>query len=183
MNMSASSAVGGRLALVVCVLGLGPGPAFGGALTAVWTGGGGDGLYSNVLNWDIGIVPCNDKVNTFDVILVTSGDVFMDVDDACSVTDLTLGSGQIFRVGSGHTMTVLDDAAINGVIEVENSSFLATAAGASFGDDQNARLDADGGGLISIAAAVYSSAARFCNPRQGRDLRQGARRRPQLSPQ
>ncbi len=130
-----------------------------GQTDAIWTGGAGDGLYSNILNWDIGVVPINDGMDTYNVFISAAIDIFFDLDDPGAVTDLTLGASQNLRINPGHSLTVLDDAVINGVVTVENSSFLAQAAGAAFGDSNNTRLFADGGGQIAIAGTVYSSAA------------------------
>lgn len=125
----------------------------------VWTGGAGTDSYDDALNWDLNIVPVNNGGTTYNVVLDTTGTVFFDVDLPSEVTDLTLGGSQIFRISRGHSLTVLDDAIINGTIRVQNSSFLATAPGATFGDDENATLIAEGGGIIAIAATNYSAAA------------------------
>ncbi|MFO0963708.1 MAG: hypothetical protein U0625_12520 [Phycisphaerales bacterium] len=122
-----------------------------------WTAAAGGGLYSVPGNWSIGQAPINTKLNLYNVTINTTGTVTMDVDTPVSVQDLILGASQTLKISRGHSFKVMDDAQINGIIDVQNSSFIADQPGAAFGLSNNARLVATGGGLIRVAATVYAS--------------------------
>jgi len=127
-----------------------------GQTTATWTGAAGDGLYATAGNWDIGMVPLNDGMTTYDVVIPAAFTVYFDVDVPGTVTDLNLAAGSTLYIDPGTSLTVLDDAHIAGVISADDGDFLALAAGAAFYGNQS-RLGVYGGGQLALAATTYSS--------------------------
>ncbi len=124
---------------------------------ATWTGGAGTSNYSDDANWDTGVVPLND-IDTYNVFILGSATVLFDVDDPGTVTDFSLSTDSTFTVNPGHSLTVLDDATIGGLLSANGTgtAFSATAAGAAFSGNK-ARLSASGGAAISLGATSYST--------------------------
>jgi hypothetical protein len=149
-------ACAGCAALMVGLM-LAAAPAQADPVDAAWTGGAGTSNYSDAANWDIGVVPLND-LDTYNVSIPASASVTFNVDDPGAVTDLNLGTDSVFTVNPGHSLTVLDDAALGGLISAEGTgtTFAAMAAGAAFSGNK-ARLSASGGASISLAATSYST--------------------------
>ncbi|MCA9284398.1 MAG: hypothetical protein KDA22_04235, partial [Phycisphaerales bacterium] len=127
-----------------------------GQVSIAWTGAGDGTSWSDPNNWDPAVVPDNGAA-TYNVTLDLTGNVFLDLDIACTIDDLILGANHTLKINPGHSLTVLDDAFLDGAIEVQNASFLAASPGASFGSANRSRLLAQGGGLIRIGATNYSS--------------------------
>ncbi|MGB2988046.1 MAG: hypothetical protein WBE26_19430, partial [Phycisphaerae bacterium] len=147
----------GMLILVLACMVAFTGRAAADPVDATWTGGGGDTNYSVPANWDIGVVPLND-VDTYNVFIPGSVTVAFDVDDPGTVTDFSLATDSTFTVNPGHSLTVLDDATIGGLISADGTgtTFAATSAGAAFTGNKS-RLLASGGAMVSLAATSYSS--------------------------
>jgi hypothetical protein len=130
--------------------------AFGVHYQAVWTNGGGTGLWSNPGNWDIGIVPAN-STNTFDVVIPGGFNVYFDIDSPVDVTDLEIAAGSALYINPGHSLTVLDDSLITGSLAADgvSTSFASEANGAALGD--GGVIIATGGAFAKSAASSYSS--------------------------
>jgi len=123
-----------------------------------WTGGGDGSSWSDPLNWDLVLVPANDLGQTFNVFLNTNQTYVFDLDDPTEITDLSTAPSGTLAINRGHSLSVLDDAFIRGGITVQNSTFSATAAGASFaGGTIDLRLQATGGGTIAIAGTGFTT--------------------------
>lgn len=127
--------------------------------TATWTGGGDGTNYSDADNWDILQVPLND-VDTFNVVIPAGYTIHFDVDssplDPGQVTDFDLAAGTTFIVDPGHAFVVLDDASIGGIVQTDNSTFLAESAGAVFTGNKS-QLSTLGAGQLAIAGTTYAS--------------------------
>ena len=132
-------------------------PALAASIDAAWTGAGGNTSYAISANWNPVGAPVNDASNTYNVSIPNNIAVVYDVDGLQSVTDLVLGTGTTFTVAPGKSLTVLDDAKIGGFLIVDTASFTATAPAAQF-TGNTARLQASGGGSLTLAATSYSAA-------------------------
>ena len=124
--------------------------------TATWTNADSTEKWSDPNNWDIGVVPIN-LTDTFDVVIPTGFTVYFDIDSPSSVTDFEIALYSTLVINPGHSLTVSDDAVINGKIVAEGNStaFVASAQGAALGDA--AQFYATGGASIGSAAVDYTS--------------------------
>jgi len=128
-----------------------------GQTPATWTGGGGDSSYNNPANWDIAVVPIDAGGTTYAVTIPASTAVQFDVSGTTNqVTQLNLGSGSTLTVNSGRQLTVVDEAAIYGLVTTDNGTFLAEAPAARFPSNA-ATLAVSGGGHIAVAATSYDA--------------------------
>jgi hypothetical protein len=117
---------------------------------------GGDGsTYSDAANWDINAVPINNGT-TYNVDIPGSNSVIFDAFvSGDTVSTFMLGTGSTFTVNPGLTYNVLGATMINGRINVNNSTFSAPSATATFGGVPY--LFADNSGSIVSGAASWSA--------------------------
>jgi len=130
-------------------------------VTATWTGGAGTSTYTDPNNWDIGVVPINDANTTYMVVIPGNATVGLSVDGAFEVSDFVLPDSSTLNVGSGSTLTVLDEATVAGRITTSNGQFVAAQPGAAQITGNRARFSVSNGGMTTIAADSYSSTGRY----------------------
>ena len=122
------------------------------AVTANWTGGSGD--YSDISNWDVANVPCNDGPVSYDVIFPDgTRTVTMDV-ASCNVATLFLGDNVTLVIPAGNEFTSSGQADLYGIVDDDGGGF--TASVASFPGNR-ARAYSSSTGQVQIGAATYSS--------------------------
>ncbi len=137
------------------------GTACAALVMATWTGGGGNDLYTNPDNWDGGVVPFNDATNTYAVVIPGGKTVTLSEDGSFEITDFSLADTSTFNVGSGSTLTVLDEAEIGGLITASNGRFTAAKPGATQLTGTKARLAAVNLGTVEIPATVEIAAMSY----------------------
>lgn len=160
LSSASRNAVGGRLALALVVVAL-SGRAASAQTVVTWTNGGGDGNYSNPLNWNPPTVPINTMADTYTVIIPANQTVNIDFATPASieVTDFMLGSSARFILRPGRTYTVLDDADVGGAIEADGAGTLFSAIGPGAAVTGNAaRFIATGGAQVEVAGTTYTYA-------------------------
>ena len=122
-----------------------------------WTGTAVGTSYSNADNWDPALVPLDGGGNTYRAVIPTGQDVHFDVSGTTNaLTALQLDAGTTLTINPGRALTVLDEAAIRGIISAPGGT-LTAASGASQLIGNAAQLSATGGGKITLAANAYDT--------------------------
>ncbi len=125
-------------------------------IDAMWQVGSGN--WSTDTNWDCVCVPCNDKFVEYNVTIPPGAGVVTFSIANCEIKRLTLGAGSTLRLMPGSSLTVLEDAAIGGLIDACGGDFTAIHPTlVSFSGNQS-RVLAKDGSMVQIAANAYSSA-------------------------
>ena len=142
-------------AAALCLTGRLTAPALAAVTVATWTAGTGD--YHNPANWDIGIVPINTETDTYEVVIPGGKTVNMSTDGSFEIDDFSLADSSTLNLGSGSTLTVLDEAVVGGRITASNGHFVATVPGATQIAGSKARFSVANTGTLAIAGQSYSS--------------------------
>lgn len=125
-------------------------------IPAAWTGGAGSDLYSSPGNWDIGVVPLNNGVDTFVVTIPAGFAVVYDGGPAGVVDELTLGQDAELSFTTGNFLQVLGAASLDGPISADGPIAFLTAAGAGATLGGHAQLFVSGGAGVTVAANAYA---------------------------
>ncbi|MEZ4647736.1 MAG: T9SS type A sorting domain-containing protein [Candidatus Eisenbacteria bacterium] len=123
--------------------------------TATWTGAGGDLLYSNPANWDVGAVPVNGGTS-YSVVIPGSPSVLFDLGAAASIDALDLAKTATLDVDSGRTLSVLGVADIKGGVSADGVGTKFTASSPSSLLGAKGSLVASGGALLIHGATSYN---------------------------
>ena len=124
---------------------------------ATWTGDAGNGDYYDAGNWDIGVIPINDATNTYAVVIPGGTTVSLSTDGSFEIDDFSLANSSTLNVGSGSTLTVLDEAEVAGQINTSSGHFVAVTPNAAQITGDKARFSVTNAGTIALAAQSYSS--------------------------
>ncbi|MES9902286.1 MAG: hypothetical protein ABW168_06340, partial [Sedimenticola sp.] len=127
------------------------------ATTATWISG--NGLYSAASNWDGGVVPKNSATETFDIVIDNSADVSLDDLTSITINQLTLMSGNTFKVdGTGSMLNVLNTVSFDGTsVYASDGGVLDLSAATSYTGTDGYNLDrtlsaADAGSVLDLSS-------------------------------
>lgn len=115
-----------------------------------------EGTYNLPANWDLGVVPINDLIDTFNVVIPDSLAVNFDILGASEITGLSLGTSGTFRFFGGQSLEVLGVSVVSGTIDATGpgAAFLSPSGFATFAGDRP-RAFAKDGAVGAIAAPSY----------------------------
>jgi hypothetical protein len=139
------------------------GSSLASAQTSVtWTGGAGDGNYSNPLNWSPNVVPINGGGVTYNVFVpFVSGRSTIYIDAASpsdiDVQDFTLADGVTFVLTPNRRFIVRDDATINGVVDARGIGTIFDS-GTAVAGSSGARVRARDGAIAYLRTPSHSTA-------------------------
>ena len=124
--------------------------------TATWTGSGGDLLYSNPANWDVGAVPVNGGT-TYSVVIPGSPAVVFDLGAAGSIDALDIDPSASLALDGGRVLEVLGVADIGGMVSADGAGteFKALGGGSILG--AKGSLAASGGAILRHGATSYAN--------------------------
>ncbi len=130
-------------------------------VTVTWTGGGGDGRYSNPANWNPQVVPLNAGADTYRVVVPNNVQITLDAfaAEAIAIQELDLGTGATIITRPGRSLTVVGLAEIRGNVDATlGGSFIATGVGTSILGNSTAipTFRAGNNGLTRVGALTYS---------------------------
>ena len=115
-----------------------------------------EGSYNLGANWDLGVVPINDLVDTFNVVIPASMAVNFDILGTSEITALSVDTSSTLRFLDGQGLEVLGVSVISGTIDATGPGavFLSGSEFATFAGDRP-RAFAKDGAVIAIAAPIY----------------------------
>ena len=125
--------------------------------TATWTGAAGDGRWNNPANWDIGVVPIDDALATYKVIIPASkGTILFDLPAGpYQITNLTLNDASTLEIPAGRLFSVASDATLRGLLKTNGAAASISLAGPGTVDASYAQFQALAGGTLSLPS-VFS---------------------------
>ncbi len=150
-----------RRCLLAAVLVAAAGRAVTAQTTVTWTGGAGDGNYSNPLNWNPNVVPVNGGGNTYNVVIpFVSGrsTVFLDAGTPSVVDfqDFSLADGVTFILSPNRQVRVRDDATINGIVDARGVGTIFDS-GTAVASTNRMRLRARDNSSVVVRASSHNT--------------------------
>jgi hypothetical protein len=129
--------------------------------TVTWTGGAGDGNYSNPLNWNPNTVPVNSGTNLYNVVIpFVSGRTTIYFDAATpadiDIQDLTLADGMTMVLTPNRHVRVRDDAVLNGIIDARGIG-TTFDSGTAVANSSKLRLRARDSATVTLRAPSMST--------------------------
>ncbi|MDC0936851.1 hypothetical protein OAS39_11245, partial [Pirellulales bacterium] len=124
-------------------------------IDATWIGPAG-GSYGDPANWDIGVVPINNAVDQYNVIVGNSASVNFDVAGSSEVLELILGSGATLNIASNRELRTIAGTRISGNLNV-TGGLLETADGNSQFLGSGFTIRSSAGGTIFVGAENYTN--------------------------
>ncbi len=131
-------------------------PALGQSVVT-WTGTAGTQSYADAGNWDPAGVPLDGGGSTYRAVIPGGNTVQFDVSGTGNaVTALQVDAAGLLTINPDRELTVLDEAAIGGMISAPGGVLTAASLASRF-TSNSVQLSATGGGRITIAANAYDA--------------------------
>jgi hypothetical protein len=132
-----------------------------GQTVVTWTGGAGDGNWSNPLNWNPNVVPNNSGSTLYRVVVPSGVTVVVDptVPATLQIEELVLGTGSALSLRAGRALTVHGAADIRGSVDASlGGSLIATGAGTQITGSGSGipTFRVGNGGSVAVGASSYS---------------------------
>jgi hypothetical protein len=137
------------------------GQAVNAQTTVTWTGGAGDGNYSNPANWSPAVVPVNNGSTTYNVVIpFVSGRSTIFVDGGTpsdiNVQDFTLADNVTLVLNPNRRFTVRDDAVLNGVVDARGAGTVFNS-GTAVSSSSRLRLRSRDQASVLLRASSFST--------------------------
>ncbi len=143
-------------ALVLCVSHLGAAE-----ITATWTGGGDNDLYSNPANWDIGVVPVNVGVEVYHAVIPTGFAVDFNLPGEPELARFSAAAGSTFTMLTGTRLAVTGETLLNGRLVGASGVFTAPAAPLTQSTSGAATFSVLGGSRLTVPFGTYRATAAY----------------------
>ncbi|WP_254955332.1 hypothetical protein, partial [Cyanobium sp. Cruz-8H5] len=123
---------------------------------ASWTGGAGNGLWSDPLNWSPQVVPINDGLNQYNVIIPPNVNLTFDLPTPTTISGISHGTGGSLGFSNGRQLTVSNVSVLGSNVSTVGPTtlFNATGLGVALGD--STKFSATLGSVLGIGGVSYT---------------------------
>jgi len=122
--------------------------AYAAEITATWDAGGDGVNWNDPLNWDINIVPNNDGIDFYQVVINSATTVSLNVN--VSIDALTVGANDVLVIQNTRTLTIVQNALRVGSGTIANSGDIQLNGISTTTLQINGNVALSGGGTVTM---------------------------------